>query len=247
MTTYVLVGGAWIGSWAWQAVAEQLRTRGHRVYPITLTGLGERAHLARPEIDLETHIEDVVKVIEYEDLGDVVLAGHSYAGCVVPGVADRIGDRLSHLVYVDSAPLENGQRFADLFGPDGEAQLRQAADAAGDGWRWPFPGVEALATDASLRGVGERELAWMTEKCVDHPLGTLTQPLRLTGDGPGAYERVVIACDDFHQMLQYGIPSIMAMAEAPWRRYDLDTGHWPMLSMPEELAAVLHEIGSVQA
>ena len=95
MATYVLVGGAWIGGWAWQAVARALRARGHEVYPATLTGLGERAHLGRPETDLETHIADVVNLMAYEDLAEVVLVGHSYAGFVVTGVADRAGELLS--------------------------------------------------------------------------------------------------------------------------------------------------------
>src|SRR5436190_9249036 len=102
VATYVLVGGAWIGGWAWQKVARNLRDRGHDVYPMTLTGLGERVHLARPEIDLETHMSDVINLINYEDLTDVILAGHSYSGMVVTGVADRVPDRLAQLVFVDS-------------------------------------------------------------------------------------------------------------------------------------------------
>ena len=105
MTTYVLVGGAWLGGWCLQRVARRLRDEGHDVYPVTLTGLGERAHLASPEIDLDTHITDVVNLIEYEDLEEVVLLGHSYGGLVVTGAADRIPERISELVYLDTAPL----------------------------------------------------------------------------------------------------------------------------------------------
>ena len=94
LATYVLVPGAWLGGWAWQDVAARLRRKGHDVYPVTLTGLGERVHLARPEVDLETHIADVVNTIKWNDLDDVILAGHSYAGTVITGVADRIPDRL---------------------------------------------------------------------------------------------------------------------------------------------------------
>src|SRR3712207_7379490 len=95
MATYVLVGGGWLGGWCWQRVARRLREEGHDVYPATLTGLGERVHLASPEVDLETHISDVVNLIEFEDLHDVVLLGHSYGGLVVTGAADRIPERIS--------------------------------------------------------------------------------------------------------------------------------------------------------
>jgi len=95
MTTYVLVAGAWLGGWCWQPVVRQLRDNGHDAYPVTLTGLGERVHLASPQVDLDIHITDVANLIEFEDLHDVVLLGHSYGGLVVTGAADRIPERIS--------------------------------------------------------------------------------------------------------------------------------------------------------
>src|ERR687891_527582 len=118
MNTYVLVGGAWIGAWAWQGVATRLRRSGHDVYPLSLTGLGERAHLGGPQIDLDTHVTDIVSLIELENLRDVVLVGHSYAGVVIPGVADQIPERIARLVYVDSGPLPDGVAFIDTFSPE---------------------------------------------------------------------------------------------------------------------------------
>src|SRR5215210_1675622 len=103
MATFVLVPGFWLGSWAWHPIDRRLRDQGHDVYPVTLTGLGERVHLASPQVDLDTHITDVVNLIEFEDLHDVVLLGHSYAGVVVTGAADRISERISQLVYLDTA------------------------------------------------------------------------------------------------------------------------------------------------
>src|SRR3954451_22160676 len=103
LASYVLVSGAWLGGWVWKRVATDLRDRGHTVYPATLTGLGERAHLANPNVNLETHITDVVNLFEYEDLSDATLVGHSYAAIVITGVADRIGDKIGQLVFVDSA------------------------------------------------------------------------------------------------------------------------------------------------
>src|SRR5215212_6950588 len=128
MATYVLVGGAWLGGWVWQRVARPLRAQGHDVYPVTLTGLGERAHLARPEIDLETHITDVINTVEYEDLSDVLLVGHSYAGIVVTGVADRIGERLAQLVYLDSAPFADGESFLAVSPSEEQAETRQQVE-----------------------------------------------------------------------------------------------------------------------
>jgi pimeloyl-ACP methyl ester carboxylesterase len=118
MTTYVLVGGAWLGGWCWQNVARQLRDDGHDAYPLTPTGLGERVHLASPQVDLDTHITDVVNLIEFEDLHDAVLLGHSYGGLVVTGAADRISERISQLVYLDTAPLPNGASLIEKFPPE---------------------------------------------------------------------------------------------------------------------------------
>src|SRR5919107_5290055 len=102
MATYVLVCGAWLGGWCWNPIARHLRSQGLDAYPVTLTGLGERVHLASPEVDLETHITDVVNLIEFEDLRDLVLLGHSYAGQVITGVADRVPERIAQLVHLDT-------------------------------------------------------------------------------------------------------------------------------------------------
>ncbi|MCD6033333.1 MAG: alpha/beta hydrolase fold protein [Thermomicrobiales bacterium] len=117
MPTYVLVPGAWLGGWVWHEVAARLRAAGHEVFPVTLTGLGDRSHLARPDIDLETHITDVVNILTWNDLTGVILAGQSYAGTVVTGVANRVPERITQLVYVDSAPLADGVAMTDLYPP----------------------------------------------------------------------------------------------------------------------------------
>jgi pimeloyl-ACP methyl ester carboxylesterase len=249
MATYVLVGGAWIGSWAWKAVAQRLRSQGHDVHPVTLTGLGERAHLARPEIDLETHITDVVNVIGYEDLAGVILVGHSYAGIVVTGVADRAADRLAQLVYLDSAPLGDGATMLDLYPPDAAEQLRRQVDEAGEGWLFAFPSFDELATTASLAGLGQAERNLMQAKAVPQPFQTYTQPLRLTGTGrdgfkTAPFKRVAIACDDMRTPIESGPPELQALRVPPWRYHALPTGHWPMLSMPDELAALLHRLST---
>lgn len=239
MATFVLVPGAWLGGWAWQDVTDRLRNAGHDVYPVTLTGLGERVHLARPETDLETHITDVVNTITVNDLDAVMLAGHSYAGTVITGVADRIPERISQLVYVDSAPLPDGVAMTDLFGPEGSAGLQQAVDQFGDGWRLPFPGFEALAEDASLAGVDDAAKLRFEAKAEPQPWQTYTQPLRLQNEGEAAYRQVVIACDDIRGMVSAGVPQIMPLTQAPWQYIEMETGHWPMFSAPDALAGVL--------
>jgi pimeloyl-ACP methyl ester carboxylesterase len=241
LATYILVPGAWLGGWAWRDVAARLRANGHDVYPITLTGLGERVHLARPEVDLETHITDVVNTVQWNDLSDVILAGHSYAGTVITGVADRIPDRIAQLVYVDSAPLADGMAMTDLYPPDALAGLRQSVEQAGDGWRWPFPGFEKLAEDASVAGLGEPDRALIATKAVAQPWATYTQPLRLEHAETEAtlYRQVLIACDDMRGLIAAGVPQIAAMTAPPWHYLELDTGHWPMFSAPDALADML--------
>ena len=124
MTTYVLVPGFWLGGWAWRDVAADLRGRGHDVHPLSLTGMGERVHLAGPGTDLETHVTDVLNLLRYAELDDVVLVGHSYAGAVVtPSVADRVPERIARLVFVDTGPLPEGMSqsdFGDSTEPVGE-------------------------------------------------------------------------------------------------------------------------------
>src|SRR5262245_41987915 len=144
MATYILVGGAWIGAWAWRSVASGLRARSHDVYPLSLTGLGERAHLANPGIDLDTHIADVTNLIDSEELSSVVLVGHSYSGAVVSGAANRAAARLGALVYLDSAPVYDGERFLDFAPPAEQEQTRRQVAEHGDGWRLPFPSLDEL-------------------------------------------------------------------------------------------------------
>ena len=180
MATFVLVPGMWLGGWAWREVAETLRAAGHTVYPVTLTGLGERVHLGGPQVNLDTHIADVVNLLRYEDLHDVVLAGHSFAGTVITGAADQAPERIARLVYVDTWPLPNG--VAQIDTEDRQAREQQVA-TQGEGWRLPLPPWEELDQGNELRGLGEAELRLMRERAVDQPFGTVTQPVRLSEPG----------------------------------------------------------------
>jgi pimeloyl-ACP methyl ester carboxylesterase len=210
---------------------------------MSLTGLGDRVHLARPEIDLETHITDVVNAILANDLDEVILAGHSYAGIVITGVADRVPERLSQLVYVDSAPLASGMAMLDLFPPEAQAGLQQTVDEFGDGWLLPFPGFAALADGASIAGISEEQKLLVEAHAEPQPWRTYTQPLTLSGRGDASaaqpYQQVIIACDDMRSMVAAGVPEIMPYTNPPWRYIELETGHWPMFSAPDALAEVL--------
>src|SRR5918999_880296 len=150
MAAYVLVGGGWLGGWCWQRVARLLREEGHDAYPVTLTGLGERVHLTNPEVDLETHITDVVNLIEFEDLRQVVLVGHSYAGLVITGVADRVPERFAQLVYLDTGAFPDGTVLIDSFPPETKRYVERQVEESGDGWRFPMPPPEELANFWSL-------------------------------------------------------------------------------------------------
>ena len=235
MATFVLVHGSMHGGWCWRRVAPLLRAAGHEVFAPTLTGLGERAHLAHPGIDLDTHVRDVLGVLEYEDLDRVVLVGHSYAGTVVAGVADRLPGRIAHLVYLDAAVAGDGQALLDLFPPDDQAALREEVAAEGDGWRMP-------PADPAAFGVTDPEdAAWVRAKLVAQPFQTFTQPLRLANPAGFAGPKTYIAClaagpEDWRDAMVE-----RARTEPGWRHRELATGHDAMVTAPRELADLLLE------
>jgi pimeloyl-ACP methyl ester carboxylesterase len=248
MSVYVLVGGGWLGGWCWQSVANRLREQGHDAYPATLTGLGEREHLARPEVDVETHITDVVNLIEFEDLHDVVLLGHSYAGLVVTGVADRMPDRISQLVYLDTGALPDGTVLIETFPPEARRHIEQQVEEMGDGWRFPMPPQEELATFGSLEGLDDDWLELLRSRAVDQPFGTFTRPLRLENSAREELPKVGILCsvslEEVQAIIASGNPLFREMAGPNWRFVELPTGHYPMFSRPDDLAAVLLDLPS---
>jgi pimeloyl-ACP methyl ester carboxylesterase len=250
MTTYVLVGGAWLGGWAWQPVTRQLRERGHDVHPVTLTGLGDRSHLATPETDLDTYLDDVVNLVEFEDLHDIVLVGHSYAGHVVTGVSDRVPERIARLAYLDAGPSPDGAAFMDLQSPEARALIERSIDQAGDGWRIPMPAWEDLegVMGASLEGLGPDERARMGARAVAQPVRTWTQPLALRNPARDQLPKALISCSiplaQVKELIAAGHPWFAELAGPRWSLLELPTGHWPMFSVPDPLAALLHELPS---
>lgn len=235
MAIYMLVHGAWHGGWCWQRVTPFLRGRGHDVLTPTLTGLGERAHLATPEIDLNTHVQDIIGVLEYEDLHQVILVGHSYAGMVITAVAERVADRLAHLVYLDAFVPQYGQSLADLVPPAAVTSLQEQAQAQGAGWRLPpFPLEQyGVTLDADKR--------WVGPKLVFHPFKTILQPVQRSSAAVGALPRTYIYCHDpamgfFEQFAE------RARTEQGWRYRELATGHDAMVTAPRQVADLLLEL-----
>jgi pimeloyl-ACP methyl ester carboxylesterase len=249
----VLVPGACFGGWCWREVAERLRTAGHEVYPVTLTGLGERVHLANRDVDLDTHIEDVVNVLDFEDLHDVALVGHSYAGPVITGVADRRPERLTALVYLDTAPLPDGMAIADVQSDEQRREQLRGVSHDGDGWRWPVPDRETLESGlfGSTSGLRDSDFHLIERLATPQPYATFTTALRLMGNSSRELRRVAILCSaggmsvaTLRELIADGDPRAAGFASAAWELEELDTGHWAMLSAPGPLSELLHRIAT---
>ncbi|MCC4317649.1 alpha/beta fold hydrolase [Streptomyces malaysiensis] len=244
MATYVLLPGFWLGAWAWRPVVDDLRGRGHDVHALSLTGTGERAHLARPDTDLETHIADVLNLIHYEDLRDVVLVGHSYAGAVViPSVADRMPERINRLVFIDSGPLPDGMSHSEFVPPEERTRNAELVRTEGDGWRLPPPPWRQLASDVA--GLPGDTLERLVRLSAPQPWATATTPVRLT-EAWEKLPRLHVLCSFPVEEVQKRIATVPAfrhMATEGWAYRELLGWHWPMFDRPAELAAILHEAG----
>ncbi len=203
------------------------------VYTPTLTGLGERSHLLSPRIDLDLHITDVVAVLHYEDLHDVVLVGHSYGGMVITGVADRAADRVGRIVYLDAANPVNGQSLLDVAGP-----MIEATRPAGQ----VVDGVELVLLPSPEAGLfygvtDPDDVAWMADRLTGHPWRCFEQPLQLTNEAAlWAIPQYHIVCSS---TLPTRDPELMEKARAAGRLWEIDTGHDLMITEPEAVADAL--------
>jgi pimeloyl-ACP methyl ester carboxylesterase len=246
MATYVLVHGAAHGGWCYQRVARILRIAGHDVYAPTMTGLGERSHLLRPDVDLDMHIRDMAAVLHYEDLRDVILVGHSYGGMVVTGVADRTADRIGRLVYLEAATPVNHQSRLDLAGPFAGSD-RDAFIEAVAATRRIVDGVELFLfpepDGGRLYGVTDGDdLAWMAERLTAHPWRSFEQPLRLTNEAAlWAIPQYHIVCTSTLAMRD---TEEVDRARADGRLWDIDTGHDLMITEPEAVADALIQVAA---
>ncbi len=245
MAAFVLVPGFWLGGWCWRATARHLRANGHDVYPVTLTGLGERSHLARPEIDLETHVQDIVNIVEGEDLRDAILLGHSYGGVPVGAAADRLEERLARVVYLDSVPIAAGTAYLDSFPPEARQTIEQWVALRGDGWRLPLPAWDELERvfGASLTGLDDAAKARMRAGAAPQPAGTFTQPLRPSAGDRSRTPKLGILNsfteDQVQELIAAGHPWGALLSGPEWSFVELPTGHWPMFSRADDLAEIL--------
>lgn len=219
--TFLIVHGAWTGSWSWERVVQRLHVLGHRAYAPTLTGLGERKHLTGPDVTLDTHIDDIVNEALFKDLDDITLVAHSYGGIVGVGVAERIADRISAIVFVEAIIPEDGTSFADLmpYWDFSEPMIPPPPSSPGDYIR-------------------EEDRLWADRKATRQPTGTFTQKLRVTG----AYERIpkktyILATrwDGFSK-------TATKHRDTPgWTVREIATGHDAAIDAPDQLARMLVE------
>lgn len=229
----VLVHGGWHGGWCWKKLTPLLTAAGHTVYTPTLTGLGDRTHLARPDVNLETHIQDVLAFLEMEDLRDVMLVGHSYAGFVISAVAERARPRLRSLVYLDAFVPGDGKSLIDYISqPERRAAMVKSGRATG------------YADPVPLKAFGvtrEEDLAWANPRIVRQSFATFEQPIRLAQPAGSGLPRAFIACTNpasgtFDQFVA------LIKQDPSWKFYDLPTGHDAMITAPQELARILRDL-----
>jgi pimeloyl-ACP methyl ester carboxylesterase len=235
MATFVLVHGAFEGGWCWQRVAKRLRGAGHDVYTPTLTGSGERFHLLSREVNLATHIEDISAVLRYEDLRDVVLVGHSYAGTVITGVADREYARIKSLVYLDASAPVNGQAASGAFA-DGTADKLVELSASESWLLPPLPPSAVGVTDPA-------DVTLLETRRHPHPMRTLMEPLQLSCEDV-KLQRSYIVCARRQGLVQlFGVDPLAPFVERArsegWDMHELPCGHDAMLIDPEGTARVL--------
>jgi pimeloyl-ACP methyl ester carboxylesterase len=224
MATFVLVHGAWGGSWCWKRVRRALQAAGHEVFTPSLTGIGERSHLLAPEVDLATQTLDVLNLIRWEELEDLVLCGHSYGGMVVTGVADCIPERLRALVYLDAFVPEDGQSLAD-FAPISGAELI-------DGWKsTPIP--------AEVFNVNPADRAWVDAQRTPQSVACFTQPAHLTGGLSRVRQIVYLYAAGWAGGVSPFHAHYRKARARGWRSSQIDCGHDVMLDRPEAVTSLL--------
>ena len=230
MATFVVAHGAWSAGWAWRKMHRPMRAAGHELWTPTMTGIGERVHLAARTVDLETHISDMLAVLEFEDLRDVVLVGHSYGGIVATAVADRARDRVSRLVYLDAFVPEDGQSLLDLVPRETREAMRGAAQDDGDGWLVPPNPIPSDTADADAE--------WIRHRRMPHPLATFEAPFRTIGgaiDKPRSY----IYCTRVGPGDPFRTFAERARMTPGWTCHRLDASHSPHVTTPEPLRDLL--------
>jgi pimeloyl-ACP methyl ester carboxylesterase len=230
--TFVLVHGAWSGGWCYARVADALRARGHRVFTPTLTGQGERSHLLTGTVNLSTHIADISNVFRYEGLRDVVLAGHSYGGMVITGVADRLPDRVSSLVYLDAFLPEDGQSLFDInLTKNTQAFITNAGDTGG----LAVPSPPAVA----YFNVNAGDAARVDALATPFPLAAFVERLKLSGKHRSIAKHTYVHGTVLPRESPFKLFYERVKADPAWTAHALACGHHVMLDMPERVTEIL--------
>jgi pimeloyl-ACP methyl ester carboxylesterase len=234
MAPFVLVHGAWHGAWCWSRVLPLLRAAGHDAHAVTLTGVGERAHLLRPDIGLATHVRDVLALIEAEELSDITLVGHSYAGMVITAVADILLQApqpvLKRLVYLDAVTPHPGESWSSGHSASTVAARIAAGKASADNSLAP--------PDAAVFGLVGADRDWVNRRQTPQPFGVYQEPLQFDADRVASVPRLFIDCN------RPALATIAQMrervrSEAGWQVLEIATGHDAMVSAPGLLANAL--------
>jgi pimeloyl-ACP methyl ester carboxylesterase len=246
MLNYVLVHPAQCGGWAWKFVAENLRKAGHRVWAPSLTGLGDRNHLARSDVNLNTHIMDTVNLIEFEDLEEVVLVGWSYGGMVVTGTADQIPEKISHMIYLDAEVPRDGESLFDLNGPEFREMMETSAQKNGDGWLASFGDTETLFQDEREWIPNDELRRWYVEKVAasPQPIETYRQPVRLSNTKRDRIPRTFVRMPENGSMFDLLFaPIVNRFNKNPeWNYIEIPTNHCGPVVDPDLVSKTLTEI-----
>ena len=231
MSSFVLVHGAWHGSWCWKRVRKALQAQGHDVFTPTLTGLAERSHLLARNVDLETHVLDVLNLIRWEELSDLVLCGHSYGGCVVTGVADRIPEKIRALVYLDAFVPEDNENLMQLVPKELLDELLEGMKNVGEGWKVPPIPVEVF-------NVNEDDREWVNSQYTMQPIETFQQRTRLSG-GIDKIENITFVRATGYELVWLMSPFYEKARAKGWKTFEMACGHDVMLDQPQELSRLL--------
>jgi pimeloyl-ACP methyl ester carboxylesterase len=235
MSTIVLVPGAGLGGWAFSRIVPALRAAGHDVHPLTLTGTGDRAHLNAPEVDVSLWATDVVAHLEAEELTGVVLVGHSFGGVPATVAADRVPERIARLVYLEGVVPRDGDSGFGAAGPELEQVITALVDAH-DGWSLPWFTDEQLDGYYGDHALTAEDLRWMRRHVTAQPIATWREAIRLGEPRAAALPRTYVTCTGTPA------PPMVAPGTPGWDTAALETGHWPMVTAPQETAALLDAI-----
>ncbi len=230
--TFVLVHGAWHGGWCWRRVADRLEQQGHRVYAPTLTGVADRSHLLTADISLATQITDIVNLMKWNDLTDVVLVGHSYGGLVISGVAEQMEHAIASIVFLDAFVPENGQSLVDLTGGMSADRIREAKRNGA---------IAVPPIPSSVFKVNELDAAWVDKMCTPHPIRCFLDAIPLAGARDRIARKSYILASVYAGSTF--VPTHARLTKDPsWRTYDVPCGHDVMLDMPDRLTEILLEV-----